>query len=415
MTDPAPGQARVALGVLAEADVEVAGGNPADRYLRKLFHQRRTFGSRDRRFVSGLVFSWFRWRGWLTRIAPEPTPLTTAAAYRLDAIEPHPAIDLLAEGLNLPLLGDASTNDKATALTAAFPGRDFAWKHLVPEWLPAALPDTIDLPDLVLSFQQRPPAWLACRNPEPVIACLKRQDMPHTRHPVLDLALAVDPTRHLPTMLRDVEGLWEIQDLASQAVGKICAPSPGQAWWDTCAGSGGKALTLAHAVGPAGAVLATDVRDLEREFSRRTRAARLRNLVFRVLDAALQSPAGGERFDGVLVDAPCSGIGTWSRNPDARWRTSADDIAHRAELQRTLLANAARSVKSGGALVYAVCTLTRAETLGVVETFLSAHPGFALEPFPHPLTGASTGGQIQILPADGPGDGMFIARFRKAG
>jgi len=126
------------------------------------------------------------------------------------------------------------------------------------------------------------------------------------------------------------------------------------------------------------------------------------------------NPAFGEAFDSVLVDAPCSGWGTWSRNPDARWRSDPRDPAQKRNLQVRMLHNAAQCVKSGGVLVYAVCTFTREETSGVLERFLAEHPEFKPEPFTHPLTGDPAAGTVQIWPWEGPGDGMFIARLRKA-
>jgi 16S rRNA (cytosine967-C5)-methyltransferase len=130
-------------------------------------------------------------------------------------------------------------------------------------------------------------------------------------------------------------------------------------------------------------------------------------------DLAKDKPFTKE-FDGVLVDAPCSGWGTWSRNPDARWRSDLRDPAQKRNLQVRMLHNAAQCVKSGGVLVYAVCTFTREETVEVIERFLPEHPGFVLDRFAHPLTGEPVNGAVQIWPWEGPGDGMFIARLRKS-
>jgi 16S rRNA (cytosine967-C5)-methyltransferase len=115
----------------------------------------------------------------------------------------------------------------------------------------------------------------------------------------------------------------------------------------------------------------------------------------------------------VLVDAPCSGIGTWNRNPDMRWRTAAADVAAKAAVQREVLARAARGVRPGGVLVYAVCTVTAAETTDVAGGFGRSHPDFAAEPVAHPLTGERQVGVFWIWPWDGPCDGMFCARWRR--
>jgi 16S rRNA (cytosine967-C5)-methyltransferase len=116
-------------------------------------------------------------------------------------------------------------------------------------------------------------------------------------------------------------------------------------------------------------------------------------------------------FDGVLVDAPCSALGTWRRNPDARWTLDRQAIPRLAELQAQLLRAAAAGVKPGGTLVYSVCTLTPAETTGVVRPFLAERPEFQLDPFPHPLSGAPTDGTMLIWPQESDNDAMFVARM----
>ena len=423
MTGPLPpyaaGQARVAFSVLQEADETVREGMPADTFLRKLFHQHRNFGSRDRRFVSQLIFSWFRWRGWLAQISNEPTPATAAAAYLLDVTESLPAIDhLLLECRTNGIavagqpMGALRPSEKAEALAGCFPGHTFTWKTLVPAWVLDTFPPGHDPEALVLSFQQRPPTWLRCRDTEEIIASLNRQRIPWDRHARMQSALAIDPSWHLAHVLKREAGRYEVQDIASQAVGMLCSPEPGQRWWDACAGSGGKTLHLAELLDGHGAVLATDVRDLSREFERRVAAAGYRGISAIQLDAATTSPQPAP-FDGILVDAPCSGMGTWSRNPDARWRTKPEDIRAQSMQQEAILANAGTGLNVGGILVYSVCTLTDRETTGVVHTFLERHPEISLDPFSNPLTGEAVPGILQILPADGPGDGMFIARFRK--
>jgi 16S rRNA (cytosine967-C5)-methyltransferase len=133
---------------------------------------------------------------------------------------------------------------------------------------------------------------------------------------------------HLPAFQR---GALEIQDLASQAVGLACDPDPGERWWDCCAGAGGKALHLAARMGGKGLVVATDVHEGKlKEAVRRARRSPFRNLTTRAWDGRHVAGKPG-RFDGVLVDAPCSAIGTWRRNPDARWTIDRQAIARLAE------------------------------------------------------------------------------------
>jgi 16S rRNA (cytosine967-C5)-methyltransferase len=224
-------------------------------------------------------------------------------------------------------------------------------------------------------------------------------------------ALQIPRGLNLRALSPQLTGLMEIQDLASQAVGIVCAPRAGERWWDACCGSGGKALHLADLMGETGRVLATDIRagTLD-EMTRRMRASRLRSIEIRKWDGTAAPDA---LFDGVLVDAPCSGLGTWHRNPDARWRTSPAEIDRLATLQLGLLRTCAQRVKPGGVLVYATCTLTAPENDGVIDEFLSDGGDFLPASFPSPLDGSTCEGRLWIYPWQAGCNGMFIARFMR--
>ena len=180
-------------------------------------------------------------------------------------------------------------------------------------------------------------------------------------------------------------GAFELQDINSQAVGFICNPRPGEKWWDACAGEGGKTLHLADLMENQGLLWASD-RTPWRLTKLKRRAARARVFNYRATlwDGGPRLPTKTQ-FDGVLVDAPCSGIGTWQRNPHARWTITAQDVKELSEVQTRLLLNAAVGVKPGGRLVYAACTLTRSETMGVVAAFEERCPHFTREPVRDPL------------------------------
>ena len=186
---------------------------------------------------------------------------------------------------------------------------------------------------------------------------------------------------HLPAFAR---GALEIQDLASQAVGLACDPDPGERWWDACAGAGGKALHLAALMGGKGLVVATDVNASKLKEAVPPRPA---EPVPQPDDQGMGRPpvAGKPKsFDGVLVDAPCSALGTWRRNPNARWTTPREAVGRLAELQSRSSTPHPPGSAPAATLLYSVCTLTPAETFGVIRPFLEAHPDFHLDPFPHP-------------------------------
>jgi 16S rRNA (cytosine967-C5)-methyltransferase len=180
------------------------------------------------------------------------------------------------------------------------------------------------------------------------------------------------------------DGRFTVQDEGSQLVVALLDPQPGERVLDLCAAPGGKATAIAEDVGREGRVLALDRHGGRLELVRRAaRRLGLSRLEARVRDASrpltgLVGQAGP--FDRVLLDAPCSGIGTLRRNPDARWRLQKGDPEQLAEVQRTMLRNAATVVKPGGVLVYATCTQLPEENEGVVGAFLSDTPGFERTP-----------------------------------
>jgi 16S rRNA (cytosine967-C5)-methyltransferase len=206
------------------------------------------------------------------------------------------------------------------------------------------------------------------------------------------------------------EGAFEIQDLSSQLVGHACAPATGETWWDACAGEGGKSLHLSDLMRNKGLLWATD-RSVRRISVLKRRAARAGMFNYRT---AIWTGTGPAPFrtpcDGVLVDAPCSGVGTWQRNPHARWTTSIDDVRELTAVQGALLGHAARSVKPGGRLVYSVCTTTRSETASVAEGFEASHPGF--EPAPLPISAAGAA-RLMLQSRELDANGMFVAAWKR--
>jgi 16S rRNA (cytosine967-C5)-methyltransferase len=212
-------------------------------------------------------------------------------------------------------------------------------------------------------------------------------------------------------------GEFEIQDVTSQMVGSLCDPRPGETWWDACAGEGGKLLHLSDLMANRGLIWASDRADWRlKQLKRRAARARVFNYRVAAWAGGIKLPTK-TKFDGVLVDAPCSGVGTWQRNPHARWTTTPDDVRELAALQRELLDNAAPAVKPGGRLFYAVCTLTRAETDMVAEAFSAAHPEF--EPRPLVLAAEQTAptavpaATVTLWPQHWGGNGMFEAAWTR--
>ncbi len=212
------------------------------------------------------------------------------------------------------------------------------------------------------------------------------------------------------------EGHFAFQGEASQLVTYLLDPRPGDRALDVCAAPGGKALHLAERVGTQGIVLALDLRRSALIEARRE-AQRLGTPWLAVAVADGCTPPARGIFDRVLVDAPCSGLGTLRRHPELRWRRRPDDITRLATRQAEILAGVAPCVRPSGVLVYAVCTLTHEENEGVVEQFLARHPRFAIDEaasfLPAPAAGAVTEGPyLRTFPHRHGLDGFFAVRLR---
>jgi 16S rRNA (cytosine967-C5)-methyltransferase len=207
------------------------------------------------------------------------------------------------------------------------------------------------------------------------------------------------------------EGRFAFQSEAAQLVVPLLSPAPGMRLLDACAAPGGKAVQAATLLGARGLVLALDQRP---GGVRRIRAEAGRlgaSRVFPLAGDARCPPLAG-RFDAILVDAPCSGLGTLRRHPEVRWRRRPEDIPRLAALQRDILAGVAPLVRPGGILVYAVCSLTRSENEDVVAWLCATHRGFAVEPAAAPGDTATREGFLRTLPHRHDLDGFFAARLR---
>lgn len=425
------------LDVLAEAATSIAirvertvleEGKRADRAIATLLRTRRDLAPPDHRFISDCVFALFRWRGWVDPLRLPRIEDRLLLAWLLDAPTVHPVCRAWARATGhdparLNALGDAPNwTARAEGLKRWMEGRPVTadpWR-LFPAWLREHLP----LPpggaspktkylELLRSLQTRPSLWLRAQGADEkkTWAELAEGGQRPWIHRRVTQAAKIDAEADVHHLGPFTRGELEIQDLASQAVGLACDPDPGERWWDACAGAGGKSLHLAALMRGKGVVVATDANPYRlKEAVRRARKSPFRNITTKEWDG--RHVAGKPRsFDGVLVDAPCSAIGTWRRNPDARWTTEPEAIRRLAETQAQLLHAASAGVKPGGNLVYSVCTLTPTETTGVINAFLESHPDFHLDPFPHPFMEGSTDGKMLIWPQDADTDAMFVARM----
>lgn len=225
--------------------------------------------------------------------------------------------------------------------------------------------------------------------------------------------------RHQVTALPGFqEGLFAVQDEASQMAAILLDPQPGERVLDTCAAPGGKATLLAQLMDNRGELLAMDLSRSKLPLI--TETAHRLGITIIATQAAdlLQSGAlPANIYDRVLLDAPCSGLGVIRRNPEAKWRLKPEDITRLAGSQKVMLANAARMLKPGGVLLYSTCSTSREENEDVVGDFLSRSPDCVLENlndlFPAHRELFTAGGMFRAWPHRHGMDGFFAARIRK--
>ncbi len=388
--------ARLAAAIALLEDVEAAPRRPADAVANDFFRARRYIGSGDRRAVSERAWAVLRARrrlGWWLEWAQLPqTPRLLVAA------------SLLIEGATLPQLVQAfsggqyapSALARADAdMLQALVGRTLDYKA---QPLPVCLevPDWI-VPRLAARFGGAlDPEMRAALGPAPLDlrANLLKATRDEARAALAAEGIEAEPTPYSPWGLRVAgrravttgaafrDGLVEIQDEGSQLIALLVGAEPGMRVADWCAGAGGKTLALAMTMENHGQILACDVSAPRLDGAvRRLRRAGVHNAERHLVqpgDKWAKRRAGS--FDRVLVDAPCTGTGTWRRNPDARLRLVEQDLRELLRKQAAILDEAARLVKPGGRMIYATCSVLTEEDEDQVDAFLARQPSFKTVP-----------------------------------
>jgi 16S rRNA (cytosine967-C5)-methyltransferase len=214
------------------------------------------------------------------------------------------------------------------------------------------------------------------------------------------------------------DGLFQVQGEASQLIGYLLSPASGERVLDACAAPGGKTTHLAELMDDVGEVLATDrsARGVRKIIDSAARLG-LKSVRTDCTDIAQQSPPSDRLFDRILLDAPCSGLGTLRAHPEIKWRRNEADVARLSTLQSELLKRVADWLKPAGVVVYSTCTLSRPENEGVVEGFLKTDGRFELENaadyLPEQAKSMEQGRYFRALPHRHDTDGFFAARMTK--
>ncbi|WP_265563100.1 RsmB/NOP family class I SAM-dependent RNA methyltransferase [Sphingomicrobium arenosum] len=376
---------------IADMVIEAAnhGGAPADVLVRDYFRTRRYAGSKDRRAVRELVYAMIR-----RHAAPPPSGRVAA-------------LGLVEDEADMAALFDGSEHGPSPieATERAMPAGQ------VPDWIKPKLSPLVDAGDEA-ALLERAPVDIRVNAARAERAAVQA-DLGGDPTPMSPWGLRFAPDTRLDDSAAFRDGLIEVQDEASQLVALACRPHDGDLVLDLCAGAGGKSLALA-AMAPGARIIGADV-DKRRLGNLPVRAARAGAEVETLL---LDPPREAEalapftaQVDCLLVDAPCSGSGTWRRSPELRWRLTPERLDAFVEVQARLLDLAAPLVKSGGRLVYATCSLIEAEGADQVAAFLSRHSGWTAQ---DPLEdGRRSGSGRLFTPGHDGSDGFFIASLHK--
>lgn len=391
--------------------------HPADRALSQFFRDNRALGQQDRGFVADTAYLVLRHLASLKHVSPraDAKHLTLAAlalyaGRTMRELEPH-------------------VRDKEHTWLVALKGEDRASWPLgaqleLPDWLIARLQTTHDASELmVLARALNTPAPLDLRvnvlkgNRDAAIATLAEDGITAVATPYSPLGLRVTGKPALQKTRAFEQGLVEVQDEGSQLIGLLLEARRGEMAVDFCAGAGGKTLLIAEQMRNSGRVYAFDVSDSRlAKLTPRLARSGVSNIHPQRLkdenDTHVKRLAG--KIDRVLVDAPCTGLGTLRRNPDLKWRQTEQSVVELVAKQTAILASAARLVKPGGRLVYATCSLLREENEDIVDAFLAKHPQFEVVPVRDVLarSGIALDDQDRFLklnPATHNTDGFFAA------
>lgn len=410
--------------------------------------------NRDRALLTELVYGTLRWRGRLdaeletrmrrplNKTEPFLRNLLRLSMYQLRFLDRIPQYAVINEAVELAksrgpgkstafvnaVLRNASRDgnepsapDPKIALTDAI--ADY-WSH--PAWLVEKWLEIFDPGETIALLKaNNEPAPLVVRanrlkgSPKELIDLFRRTGIEALEAPWSPQGVILQSRSPVSRLPGFDAGRFQVQSEASQLVAYLLGPQPGERILDACAAPGGKTTHIAELMGDDGEVTATDKSDAGLKMITEN-VARLGLRAVKTIAADFEKPlpaALQPTFDRILVDAPCSGLGTLRSHPEIKWQRGQKDIKRLARLQSRILARAASLLKAGGVLVYSTCTLTREENDDVVKKFLAGNPNFVLDDaaafFPERAGSMTQGRYFVALPHRHNTDGFFAARMRK--
>jgi 16S rRNA (cytosine967-C5)-methyltransferase len=406
---------------------------PMDALLNDYFKARRYIGSKDRGSIAELVYYVLRHGGALewhvekTGRAANPRRVVMAALYIGQHLSTDEIIDLFSEEKYAPsALTDAERGmlERLDGKTLDDETMPVPARHNFPDWMIGRLKESFgdELPEAMAALNEQAPVDLRVNT----LKCLGVSELIHALDKEGHLAT---PTPHSPLGVRlkkriaafntqaFQDGWFEMQDEGSQIVAQLVEAQPGDKVIDFCAGAGGKTLAIAATMKNKGRILAWDTSETRlKQMPKRLARAGVSNVQIHTIkdenDQFIKRHKASA--DWVIVDAPCSGSGTWRRNPDLKWRFTAADLEELKVLQHRILASASRLIKPGGKLVYVTCSVFQDENIRQLKQFLGEHGTFRVVPpgkMWNKLTTTLEDGLpvIQLTPHKDGTDGFFAA------
>ncbi|WP_374335096.1 RsmB/NOP family class I SAM-dependent RNA methyltransferase [Leeia sp.] len=385
---------------------------PADVSLSHYFRNHPALGAQDRNFIAESVFGVLRHRLWLEWRAPDATPRQLLLAY-MRLVRSLPQRELA------PMLSEADTAWLTALLAAAPAEQPLIARAELPDWVLPHLKDMSEADIVALGRGLREPAPLDLRvntlksTREQALAALQQAGWQAEPTPYSPLGIRMPGKPAINRHPLFLEGGVEVQDEGSQLLGLLLAPKRHDMVVDFCAGAGGKTLLLGALMASQGRVYAFDVSEKRiNNLKPRLKRSGLSNvhpqLIAHENDSRIKRLQG--KIDKVLVDAPCSGLGTLRRNPDLKWRQSEASLQDLLQRQASILESAARLVKPGGRLVYATCSILPDENQLQIARFLQSHPAFRVVPVSGLLSQVpQQGDYLQLYPHVHATDGFFAA------
>ena len=341
------------------------GSLPLHRFLPAYFKQHKQMGSSDRRWATRHIYSFFR-------LGKALLVLTNEERLSVADFLCHDTLSLIVEK-NLPdLAGDITLplEEKLSLIKAKYPGFDLT--QVYP--FHAALSEDVSKESFFASFFQQPDLFIrvAAADLDSIVAKLKDENI--AVKAISDTALALPNGTKLETILK--EGSYQVQDLSSQHTGQYFKPNKWDKWWDCCAASGGKTLLL-HSFEPVIELLVTDLREgVLMNLDERFRLAGIKKYHKKELDLLQNNDQvlHHYQFDGIILDAPCTGSGTWGRTPEMLTFFDERKINQFATIQKGIAQNVVKYLKPGKPLIYITCSAFAAENEAVVKHLTDTLP-----------------------------------------